>query len=223
MSKWLNDEKEIEGRTGLQIGKVEINGKIFEKNICLYECKSDNFHLLPELSLDGAETALKCYIKVVREVQTEIYKRISIKYNLKKGKGNGQGNLSKDIYPLDYTNHGIDNKFYKYIRVWVGQRNYTINFMRWYIDKDKKVNCRFGEIQFDTTIDIDGRVNIKKDNEKTKINYPNAYINQSEKMIRLNEDQVCIYNPTDVGNIWKIQKEEAYDNVVEKFENFIKK
>lgn len=51
MSDWKTEEKEIEERTGLGIGVVEISGKTFKNNICLYDCNSANFHLLPDLKI----------------------------------------------------------------------------------------------------------------------------------------------------------------------------
>lgn len=227
MSDWKTEEKEIEERTGLGIGVVEIRGKTFKNNICLYDCDSANFHLLPDLNLEDAKEAVEDYIKTLNSVQDEIYKRIQSKYNLQNGKGKGTGTLSEKVYPLEYREREIPNGFYKYISVYDGQRFYTINFMRWYIDKENKVNCRFGEIQFDTTMNEKKRVNTARLSEKDKkqkdiIRYPESYKHQSEKVIRLDgECQACIYDPKDVGDIWQIKKESCYDEVVEKFAEFI--
>ena len=128
----------------------------------------------------------------------------------------GNGRIYYKRYPSEYKSNGFCNGFFKYISIQIENRWFTINFMRWYIE-DNKVNCRFGEIQFDAT--DNGHVNIKN-NYKTKIKYSNDYIDQPEKKIRLNEDQVCVYNP-ELPNIWKIQKENAYDEVVRKFDKFI--
>ena len=230
--KTEKEEEEIKERTGLGIGVVKISGEPFENNICRYDCVSANFHLLPRLDIERAEDEVNDYLKVVEGIQDEIYKKIASEYNLKNGKGKGNGTISDRAYPAEYSDHGIPNKreygFYKYISIYEGQRWYTINFMRWYIDKENKVNCRFGEIQFDTTMNKEKRVNTAQFERKGKkdiIRYPKSYRGQSEKMIRLDgEDQVCIYNPTDVDDIWHIQKKEVYaNNVVESFVKFIEK
>ena len=231
MSEWIKEKSDIEKRTGLKPGSVKIKDETFENNICLYDCKSANFHLLPRLDLEGAESALNDYLKVVEEVQKEINNIIKCRLS-DLARIKGKGNLNE--YPPEYKERGIRNAFYKYISIYDGQRYYTINFMRWYIDKENKVNCRFGEIQFDTTINKKRRVNTaqfkEKDRGKDIIRYPKSYKGQSEKMIRLDgEDQVCVYNPKGIGNIWKIQEEakkeeqKAYNDVVENFIEFIKK
>lgn len=229
MSEWIKEKSEIEKRTGLKPGSVKIKDKLFENNICLYN--SANFHLLPDLDLEDAEVALtllRNYLDVVGDVQEKIVERIKKDSKLSRFKLiKGDGHLFNE-YPIEYRNRQIPNHFYRHIAICDGQRWYTINFMRWYIDKENKVNCRFGEIQFDTTMNDDRRVNTAQDKEKDNkdiIRYPKSYRGQSEKMIRLDgEDQVCIYNPTDVGDIWHIQKKEVYaNNVVESFVRFIEK
>ena len=223
MSEWITEksdikESKIEERTGLKPGIVWINGKTFENNICLYDCNSANFHLLPDLDLEDAKDvkdALEGYLNEVGDVRKELIKIIENEIienerrlsDLKIDEGEGKkGSLSPTQYPPEYKERGICNAFYKHILLYDGQRYYTINFMRWYIDKERKVNCRFGEIQFDTTKNKVQRVNTAN-TEKDIIRYPKSYIGQSEKMIRLDgEDQVCIYNPKDVGNIWEINK-----------------
>ena len=237
MSEWITEksdikESKIEERTGLKPGIVWINGKTFENNICLYNCNSANYHLLPDLDLEDAKDVLEDYLNVVGDVRKELIKIIENERRLSdlkidEGKGK-KGSLSSTQYPPEYKDCGICNAFYKHISLYDGQRYYTINFMRWYIVKERKVNCRFGEIQFDTTKNKVQRVNTakyKENTEKDIIRYPKSYIGQSEKMIRLEgEDQVCIYNLKDVGNIWEINKcEKKEKEVVEKFCDFYEK
>ena len=234
MSEWITEksdikESKIEERTGLKPGIVWIKDKDkpFEKNICLYDCNSANFHLLPDLDSEDAKDvkdALDGYYEVVKDVQKNLAKMIACRLLRRPKQGNGT--LSKEQYPLKYKECGIvDHGYYRYISISDGQRCYTINFMRWYVDKEKKVNCRFGEIQFETTKNINMCVNTArykktKAKEKDIIRYPESYIGQSEKMIRLDgEDQVCVYNPKDVGDIWEI----AEGKVVDEFVKFIEK
>lgn len=227
MGEWITEksdikESKIEERTGLKPGSVWINGKIFENNICLYDCNSANFHLLPDLDLEDAKDvkdALDGYYEAVKDVQKNLAKMIACRLLRKPKQGNG---IFKEQYPLKYKECGIvDHGYYRYISISDGQRYYTINFMRWYVDKQKKVNCKFGEIQFDTTKNM--CVNTKA-KEKDIIRYPES--DEDTSAIKLDEEyQVCVYDPKDVGDIWEIAegKVVAEKKVVDEFVKFIEK
>lgn len=99
---------------------------------------------------------------------------------------------------------------YKYLPFYYNGKIYNINFMRFYIDKDNKVNCIFKQIQFDRT----NRRNVNEDG----ICYPKTYqnhVNKLDKLIQDNKGKNFCYNPP-----------VAYDDIegiVKEFVKFVKK
>lgn len=99
---------------------------------------------------------------------------------------------------------------YKYLPFYYNGKIYNINFMRFYIDKDNKVNCIFKQIQFDRT----NRRNVNEDG----ICYPKTYqnhVNKLDKLIQDNKGKNFCFNPP-----------VAYDDIegiVKEFVKFVKK
>jgi hypothetical protein len=102
---------------------------------------------------------------------------------------------------------------YKYLPFYYNGKIYNINFMRFYIDKDNKVNCIFKQIQFDRT----NKENINEDG----ICYPRTYqnhVNKLDKLIQDNKGKNFCYNPPVA-----YEAKEAEKAIVEKFVEFVKK
>ena len=227
MEKWTNCEKTIQEMTKrtIYIGNVEINGKKYdvlnknkdEDNAYIYDSKTGNFHFLPALDTGtNVDTDIMSYLTAVEVAQEKIYNIIKDKdkFKLKNRKGKGTGRLER--YPSEYKDKYGDDKnyFFKHITVKIEDHIYTINFMKWYIKNDI-LNCKFGEIQFNTTTQSEGRIN------QDGIYYPECEGSQSELSLN-GEYQECFYNPKDVGDIWEIvENDEKAQKVVEEFEKFI--
>lgn len=84
----------------------------------------------------------------------------------------------------------VTRGLYKYLPFYYKGKIYNINFMRFYIDKDNKVNCIFKQIQFDRT----NRRNVNEDG----ICYPKTYqnhVNKLDKLIQDNKGNNFCYNP----------------------------
>lgn len=111
------------------------------------------------------------------------------------------------------------NHFFRNLYVYFNGRFHCVNFMRFYIektnDKDKIINCIYGEFQFDTTADKNRRVN-----EDEKICYPLSKYKQSYSQIELRLPyQACVYNPN-VNNVVELENNE--DALADEFIKFIR-
>lgn len=180
----------------------------------LFDHASSNVHLFPELFQKNKD---KDYIPVWSDffdarnaVRGKLVKMLCDKGFDVEGAGKN-GNLVG--IPPEYGKNKI-NQFFRYIRVKQNDRNYTINFQRFYIDKENKVNTIYGLFQFVASPDKKWN---EKDNsndshplneqEKIILNYPHSYKGQNKKMIRFSPEGRCIYNPSGVGDIWTLKAE----------------
>lgn len=110
-------------------------------------------------------------------------------------------------------NNKVTRGLYKYLPFYFNGKIYNINFMRFYIDKDNKVNCIFKQIQFDRTM--------KKYVNEDGICYPKTYqnhVNKLDKLIQDNKGKNFCYNPPVT-----YEAKEAVEAIVEKFVEFVKK
>lgn len=229
---WTNSETCIKKQTGLGIGVVKIKGKnrYHEYDVCdkdkvndggadyIYDSNTCNFHFLPVLASDEVVDTLKYYLAAAEDVTNKIYDILNEKHhrvNVSKGNGNF---FNAKRFPQAYRDKGLANAFFKYVSFTDSdRRQYTINFMRWYIE-DGNVNCILGEIQFDTTRHGLGYVN-----RKGEINYPNTQEKQALNEIKTlkGNNEICIFNPN-VGDIWEISNDEnKLTCIVDAFESFI--
>lgn len=113
-------------------------------------------------------------------------------------------------------NNKVTRGLYKYLPFYFNGKIYNINFMRFYIDKDNKVNCIFKQIQFDRTM--------KKYVNEDGICYPKTYenhVNKLDKLIQDNKGKNFCYNPPVVYEAKEDEK--AVEAIVEKFVEFVKK
>ena len=95
---------------------------------------------------------------------------------------------------------------------------YELNFMKFFISKDNKVNCIVKDIQFDRVIDDSTSIIMKKRVNRNEICYPTSYRGQStdtlEKLKKKNQGKSFFYNP-------QISFDIAEADILEKFVEFI--
>lgn len=226
-----SNEDDIYSLTGLKIGKVYLNDREYASeraNQRVLDCESGNFHLFPVLTKDDYKV-WHDYFSVESKVQELLYDLLNKNDLLCKKFGSysisqGKTGILQGI-PQQFNKEGL-NHFFRYVQIKIEKRTYMILFKRFYIDKDNRVNCRFGDVQFYTSLDANGNVNefaktIIEDiptytyrnrrlNEnrtslnKLLIHYPSSFRGQNEKMIRLSNTDNCVnvYNPKGIKNVF---------------------
>ena len=124
--------------------------------------------------------------------------------------------------------------FFRHIDAEIDGRHYVILLKRFFIDKDMKVNCIFGKVQFYSS--LDGQIN-EDDETKSKIitdegkkkatpkiiHYPKSCKAQNEKMIRVSNtnQKVVVYNPKMQGNIEYGNVDNLSEEIVKLFIDFV--
>lgn len=224
-----NDIDKIREITGYEPGKafigcfdgvgVETYGVDAKGEPVVYDISSKNFHIFPsdlKISDEILESKVRKYVYdsfIDYCKNTGDFKVVEYKKELQ--------NIKPDemvVYKRRGSVGGIKKKdrkliakgLFRYIPFYYHEKWYNINFMRFYIDKDNKVNCIFKQIQFDRTM--------KKYVNEDGICYPKTYQNHVKKLDKLiqdNKGKNFCYNPP-----------VAYDDteaIVKEFVNFIKK
>ena len=189
----------------LYMSKPPINPIFFEKEEdAIFDMESWNFHLYPqdkslwgELEKKSGELRknvidkLKEYEGVVFTKTIDEFSKFA-KSNINKiGICDGAG--KSGMLKKSQGNH-----LFKYILACKHNILYELNFMRFYISIDRKVNCIFNCIQFDRAIGS-GDITKRYVNKNNGICYPTAYLNQSlttlQKIIETNKEKSFCYNP----------------------------
>lgn len=217
----IGNEKQIINITGYGVGELyETN--ITQKIECskgdkakILDDKLFNFHLYPEDETVKKETAKK-----VNNVRNEVIKQLKEqgvcvdreKFN-KSSKDDNDDNIYVSAV-IDEKNKVVPNRgcgggggtgelggLYRFIAAKKNGVLYELNFMRFFIDKEKKVNCILKAIQFDRCMNQ----SVNCDNGECKICYPKSYQSQAaylNKIIEKNSNKEGLksfcYNP-DVG------------------------
>lgn len=157
----------------------------------------DTFDVIKYEKSKPSEIAWSKKLRISEEMHDKMV--IDKVVDCQKGEGCGRGKWSP-----------VTRGLYKYLPFYYNGKIYNINFMRFYIDKDNKVNCIFKQIQFDRT----NRRNVNEDG----ICYPKTYqnhVNKLDKLIQDNKGKNFCYNPP-----------VAYDDIegiVKEFVKFVKK
>lgn len=172
------------------IGKILCGGREFLPN---YEDK--------KLWLDYFERVGKMRKEIIKELNNKIKNLETIGWSEYKNPSRIKNYNSTTYYLVE--NEGVLDS----ISVYKNRRYYSINFMRFYLDNECKVNCIFDQVQFDSS--KNGNVN-----SECEINYPKTYKGQNEKMIRLSKNGACVYNPRQCEDVKEL---------VDSFVKFIKK
>lgn len=173
-----------------EIGKIICGGREF---LPTYEDK--------KLWLDYFERIGKTRKEIIKELNNKIDNLETIGWSEFKNPSRIENYNSTTYYLVE--NEGVLDG----ISIYKNGRYYSINFMRFYLDNECKVNCIFDQVQFDSS--KNGNVN-----SECEINYPKTYKGQNEKMIRLSKKAACVYNP---------RQYEDVEELVDSFVKFIKK
>lgn len=205
--------------TGLEIGKVFLGECIFDSQKSgnrVLDCATGNFHLFPVLDTEVQCKTWRDYFEFENRIWEELRKNLqdTLDESYLAKSGGCRGTLTG--IPVFYQKKCL-NKFFKYLQIKKGNRYYTILLKRFFIDKSKSVNCKFGEVQFysSTDVQINEHIDIEtynistyvykkiikeRENQvvpKILVHYPASYQGQNEKMIRLSHtcNSVNVYNP----------------------------
>lgn len=199
----------------------------------VYDTRTKNFHIYPnsmkitdEIKRNEADLRLKVYNYFIEYCNNNKETFDVIKYEKSKPSEiacSKKLRISEEMHDkmvIDKVvdcqkgegcgNNKVTRGLYKYLPFYYNGKIYNINFMRFYIDKDNKVNCIFKQIQFDRT----NRRNVNEDG----ICYPKTYqnhVNKLDKLIQDNKGKNFCYNPP-----------VAYDDIegiVKEFVKFVKK
>ena len=223
-----SDDKTIKACTGLDVGKVFLNGKEYEP--CkgnVYDLQTCNFHLYPR----SADEEWEKYLENEKAVREELCKCIQRRLEPKEVGGKEYDSL-KEKDPGDkwwYFSEGKGSastagekwgRYFRFVSIFKGGIYYSINFKRFYIDTENKVNCIFGEYQFDATDDLYVNKKGKGEGKKDFIVYPHSFKGQNEKMIKIDKvgtGFTCMYNPK---GLEFTNKKDAIEQVMDAFMDF---
>lgn len=219
-----SDIKFIKRATGCSIGKLYVDIPYSSEEDAIFDCNSYNFHLYPE------DVELRKNISVEVGV---IRKRIISNLESKKDKDVKvrmikRINFDNQCYKTDdniiYISEGggsggkLANGLFKYIVARKNGVQYTLNFMRFFIDKDNNVNCILKSFQFDRS--FGGNLNRESD-----ICYPKSYRDQDneklKKLSRVNEKKNFCFNPKIKIKDWSNVNEFELQNITDEFIKFI--
>ena len=200
----------------------------------VYDTRTKNFHIFPnsmeitdEILQSEADLRLKVYNYFIEYCNNNKETFDVIKYEKSRPSENARSKklrISEEMHDKMVIDKVVDCKkgegcgkvtrgLYKYLPFYYNGKIYNINFMRFYIDKDNKVNCIFKQIQFDRT----NKENINEDG----ICYPKTYqnhVNKLDKLIQDNKGKNFCYNPPVA-----YEAEKAVEEIVKKFVEFVKK
>lgn len=207
---------EIKKLTGCTIGKIfydNLEYPVYMDEDYIYQIGNCNFHLLPEIKSDNDRLIWNEYIENIKNIRTNLINILKEKNIEVLGCGEN-GNISPKLEKYGKTN------FFRCIIVKKNNRYYAINFIRWYIGKNRSVNCEYGELQFDSTLDCCV-------NHENIITYPeeNECRQQLEK-VKFDQYGGCIYNPVELNGALRSQgkeREQREKDIVKSFLNFINK
>lgn len=243
-----SNEEDISRLTGLKIGQVLLSSKVYEAQRDgnrILDVDSGNFHLFPVIlsEEEEAKDEWKKYLNLENEVFTQLRDKIDINvYDIQIGGEKGTLTGIPEIYLT--KRYGLNN-FFRFLEIKKDDRYYMILLKRFYIDKKKKVNCRFGEVQFWSsknnkyneqieecendistyTYKSNGYEETLENIKKLQVHYPKSYRGQNEKMIRFSNtpNQVNMYNPKGIKSISSTNGEiESYaDNILKAFKQYV--
>ena len=246
-SGMTSDNADILKLTGKKIGKVYLGHDLKNKKTeyvaqtegnRILDCGTGNFHLFPVLDNEDERKNWIDYQKKEKEIRETLQTKLQMIYpDAKWGSGCLRG-IPKQYSPKL-------NRFFCYLQIKKNERYYTIFLKRFFVDKDNKVNCIYGDVQLISSTKkgpeelvnefygdaqkINTYSNAKKKegyNCKTEnvrkilVNYPKSYQGQNEKMIRLSGvNSVNVYNPEGICNIKDVSDKEQYVNKLLKIFN----
>ena len=232
LTKELSNEKDEELGVGkIYLSKVE-NGKGYEPYMGvenIFDTESHNFHLV--LDIDENEEIIKKYIEHICDIRKKIIEKLDAKefgfkiidrdeYRKKVPikdyskntsyiykRGGSRGNL----VPLNKTKYSELNHLFRYISCMKNGIYYNLNFMRFYIDKEAKVNVIYNAYQFDASM--------TEYTNQNYIGYPTRYKKHKLEELR-NFTHNMYYNPQ--TNCLDFEKEYTSDEIKNHAEEIVK-
>lgn len=209
-----SDEKTIKEITGLGIGKLyymkvseETEIRLCVKEGKVFDMESCNFHLYPE-SEDETD---KC-AGIIDSLRKAVLNKLKtnplafsygIRVNIRKG-------------------NSAFNPVYKYIYAEKNGVGYELNFMRFFIDRDKKVNCIIPALQYDRCV---GDYVNKAADGSCDICYPTSYQSAESRLNKLlaeRKGKSFCFNPAmTLNGIADADYESTAEMITENFIDFI--
>lgn len=139
----------VQGNKEYDVGDLYIKDTNYRCNkevVCIYDDKSQNVHFYDK-SDSKKMMDIECCVQKIQKIVSSILKT---KYaDVYSNEDDGfNGTLKIAGTPVKY-NTGECVRLFRYISVTINGIAYELNFMRFYIDKDKRINCILGSPQFD--------------------------------------------------------------------------
>ena len=236
---FIGDEKEIKEKTkgeGYGVGELYVyetlkcarrNDKGKEGKAKIFDTDSYNFHLYPEdgaIASQIAEEIREKRLAVIKEFEKMEESKITTLQTI--AKFNAENKIHGKIYISgksdgkggDGQKGGNEPEFNQLYRYIVAEKNnvlYELNFMRFFIDRENKVNCILKAIQFDRCM---GEFVNKSIEGCCDICYPKTSEAQSEEdlkyILKNRKGESFCYNPP-------ISFYDTADNIAETFIRFI--
>lgn len=210
MSRNINEKDYNDNIKEYKFGLGELflgntSNKIERSSIAVFDTVSHNYHFYPknkddleklETNLNNKRNSIIGKIKRRDNLQlVETWEDMNVG-NEKASKddtifyANRDGTLKQDN---DHLCH-----LFKYIAAVKNNVLYELNFMRFYISTDKKINCILKSIQFDRVIDSPQKIE-KRYANRNEIYYPTAYTNRSidklQNIVGDNKGKSIFFNP----------------------------
>lgn len=240
-----SNEEDISRLTGLKIGQVLLGSKVYEAQRDgnrILDVDSGNFHLFPVIlsEEEEAKDEWKKYLNLENEIFTQLRGEIKNVYDIQKG---GEKGTLTGIPKIYTQNDYCLNNFFRFVEIKKDDRYYMILLKRFYIDEDKKVNCRFGEVQFwssnknkyneqieECESDIstytyrseEYKEELNEELKKIQVHYPE--LNENMIMISDTDCKVSMYNPEGIKSVTDITWDEieSYaDNILKAFNQYV--
>lgn len=221
---YFNEEVELteKQRKKYKAGKLYLKSLRNEFNEneygCIFDDSTKNFHLYPY----EEENILAEMQKCINDIMDEFKKNSEIE--IVETRAALEQRIDEEIGEkiLIYTNNNrggelkynkkIVSKLYRYITAYKNGVIYELNFMRYFCDKENRVNCIINAIQYDRIVKSNSIKLFKKTINHNGMKYPSSYENQHqlEKKITDNKEKDFCYNPP-----------VNFENIKEIAENFI--
>ena len=204
----FNEEVEMTERKKYKAGKLYLKSLRNEFNEneygCIFDDSTNNFHLYPY----EEENILAEMQKCINDIMDELKKNSEIE--IVETRAALEQRIDEEIGEkiLIYTNNKKNGGYlncdykrvsnlYRYITAYKNGVIYELNLMRYFCDKENRVNCIINAIQYDRIVKSNSIKLFKKTINYNGLKYPTSYENQRqlEKKITDNKEKDFCYNP----------------------------
>lgn len=149
------DEKIIDfaqGNKKYGVGDLYIKDTNYRCNkevVCIYDDKSQNIHFYDKSDSKKMMDIERCVQKIQKKVSSILKAQYTNIYSNEENGLNGTLKIGRKF--VKYIN-GECVRLFRYISVTIKGVSYELNFMRFFIDKDNRINCILGSPQYDRCI-----------------------------------------------------------------------